>query len=379
MAFAHAGSCSFSNGTEVSTNESATRSSNRGLDEFGRQLSGELGGTVTPQIIGGETSSKFGRTFVVALLLGDGQQRRTAYQQQFCGGSLIRADWVLTAAHCVYAGPGLVLEPSRVTIAVHRHNLKKDIADEHRCSKHIVVEDIFLHPSWESPETREYDVALLKLAESAPCAPSGGTDVISLDTEVPEAWNGREAWTAGWGTTNLIDETNNFYDFPGKLQEVEVDIMAQNKCQNLFSDTTSSITESMVCARRRNHDSCFGDSGGPLWIEDSGALVLVGVVSWGISCAEFKFPGVYARVSFFDSWITSILPQPTDPCSVIEPAKCASWGNKKKKCDASKKKKRCPVTCGEIDRCVSAAASPTFCSKKSKQKMCPFSCGICTR
>ena len=36
-------------------------------------------------------------------------------------------------------------------------------------------------------------------------------------------------------------------------------------------------------------------SGGPLFDKDNDALV--GIVSWGIGCANEKYPGVYAQVS----------------------------------------------------------------------------------
>jgi trypsin len=55
------------------------------------------------------------------------------------------------------------------------------------------------------------------------------------------------------------------------------------------------ITNNMMCARDTDKDSCQGDSGGPLY--DSENNVLVGVVSFGIGCADSNYPGVYARVS----------------------------------------------------------------------------------
>ena len=60
----------------------------------------------------------------------------------------------------------------------------------------------------------------------------------------------------------------------------------------------------MICAgyQHGKHDSCQGDSGGPLVARNK----LVGVVSWGIGCAEDGFPGVYARVSSVRDWIKSV-------------------------------------------------------------------------
>merc|ERR1711872_68208 len=101
----------------------------------------------------------------------------------------------------------------------------------------------------------------------------------------------------GWGTLHSGD-----FLLPDKLQKVTVPIVGDATCDDLYN--RNEITDSMICAgdiEQGGIDSCQGDSGGPMI--DAKTKVLVGVVSWGIGCADAKHPGVYTEVAYFVDWI----------------------------------------------------------------------------
>ncbi len=80
-----------------------------------------------------------------------------------------------------------------------------------------------------------------------------------------------------------------------------------------FCSPLNGVTPNMFCAQatlsgNRIVDSCSGDSGGPIFAEcANGDVVLVGVVSWGVGCAEAEYPGVYTRLSMYTSWLNNEL------------------------------------------------------------------------
>lgn len=84
------------------------------------------------------------------------------------------------------------------------------------------------------------------------------------------------------------------------LLAAKVKIVAQESCARAYL-RIATIASGMVCANASNppRDACQGDSGGPLVTENH----LVGIVSWGEGCASTEYPGVYTRVSEYDSWI----------------------------------------------------------------------------
>lgn len=95
-------------------------------------------------------------------------------------------------------------------------------------------------------------------------------------------------------------------DWPESLKIVYVQLISNQKCEEIYElETDYHITKNMLCAFSPKKDACRGDSGGPLTLNEK----LIGVVSWGIGCADQKFPGVYAQISanVIHDWISQFL------------------------------------------------------------------------
>jgi trypsin len=221
-----------------------------------------------------------------------------------CGGSLIDASHVLTAAHCADDGFGNPLAPDAFTIFIGSANI-----DEVGPANKFGVAAVFQHPDWD-PNTLENDVAVLELDRPVPSNIAQPLRLVksaqfSADTV------GKDALVAGWGVTEGGNTSN-------RLREATITLVDSIECSAAYGSQFDSST--ILCAAFPERDSCFGDSGGPL-IDRAQigtkkqhkkgrhkhhkkkrkavfADVESGIVSFGGEfCADPDFPGVYTRLS----------------------------------------------------------------------------------
>jgi len=231
--------------------------------------------SLTNSIVGGQAVIPNSHPWQVALTTQGGSQ--------YCGGSIVHPQWVITAAHCVNGDT-----PSSVWVRAGMHNKNSDT----QISANRVV-DIIVHPQYNS-QTTNNDIALLKLQDQLTFTDTISPACVNLGDDPT---TGDIIAVTGWGTLSSGGSSS------ATLQEVAVPV--DDTCGNY---SPASITDAMICAGEGGVDSCQGDSGGPLIEKKSdNKYYLVGIVSWGRSCAAEGFPGVYSRVSHFRSFITQYI------------------------------------------------------------------------
>lgn len=252
-----------------------------GLDDFDHD-----------RIVGGVNTNITAVPWQVSVELANGTH--------FCGGSIIDAEWILTAAHCVSYNDGSPVAPNL-------RRVKAGVTDKTAAGQIRNISQIFIAPGWNGEVREGRDVALLHL--SSPLDLSGNTaSAIELATvaDADDHAPGDTALVSGWGSLSYGGS------YPDLLQSVNVPIVsnaaAQTAYLNAYPGYTVTITGDPLAAgdtTNGGRDSCDGDSGGPLVVTSASGPLLAGVVSWGEGCADVSYPGMYARVSSFVDWIFS--------------------------------------------------------------------------
>lgn len=269
-------------------------------------MSEELAPTPSPRIIGGTTASISQVPWQVALIDRTG---RSDYQGQFCGGSILNATWILTAAHCLkplirpnIGEPYIYQIPVKdLMVLAGTDALSASSLNGIRAKRYIV------HEAWR-PLTNanefDYDIALIEL-EKPISLRVGRSQAIALPSFT--ASNGNVAMISGWGATESLPYTQF-------LRKANVNVMGDDYC-SIDIRYPDLVDANMVCATGVGFstDTCYGDSGGPLAIQNEfGTWEVHGITSFGSGCAEAPYPGVYTEVEAFVSWISPyILKKPT--------------------------------------------------------------------
>ena len=262
----------------------------RFLDKF-REISG--------RIVGGEDVDIDDYPWQVSL------QLQPQYGgSHFCGGTIVNEEWVITASHCLVFedadGNDVYLDPDHFHVRAGFTDMSSSQGSFYN------LQEVIMHPDYDPEGNHQYDIALLRLSDALELDEDGmaAVDMVTQDDAADGMTDpGEMVKVSGWGALSYGG------DSPDILQAIEVPIRD-------IDDTAyppNQIADDMILAGDDGMDSCQGDSGGPMAVPDGhGWYKLAGVVSHGVQCGLPQYPGVYARVSYFENWLNEYLDFP-DP------------------------------------------------------------------
>lgn len=259
-----------------------------------------------PRIIGGEDATLGDYPFFVSVLGSD--------RVHDCGGVLVAKNVVLTAAHCRDS-------LTRVMVGKYYNNFNQDDGSER-----FLIEKQYSHPQYFGPThprhnvgplaepkdlDLEYDLMLLTIRGQST------KQIVRLNFDDALPTTNTILTAIGMGATN----PNNEFIASSILQQVNVNYITNAECGRLSNEENSYvgfIDDGMLCASAPGKDSCSGDSGGPLLVKQAlnedvvDEETVVGLVSWGLKCADATFPGVYVRLSHHKDWLMDMICQLAD-------------------------------------------------------------------
>lgn len=257
-----------------------------------RNAAGITGRIKNPVYVDGD--SEFGEyPWHVAILKKDPKESIYA-----CGGTLIDAQHIISAAHCIKSQNGFDLR-----VRLGEWDVNHDVEFFPYIERDVV--SVHIHPEYYAG-TLDNDLAVLKLDQPVDFTKNPHISPACLPDKYSD-FTGARCWTTGWGK----DAFGEHGKYQNILKEVDVPILSHQQCESQLRNTrlgySYKLNPGFVCAGgEEGKDACKGDGGGPLVCDRNGAMHVVGVVSWGIGCGQVNVPGVYVKVSAYLPWIQQI-------------------------------------------------------------------------
>lgn len=212
--------------------------------------------------------------------------------QGSCSGTLIAPDIVLTAGHCADAGLTQVI--ANTTDFNAAGGVRSQIAS------------ITAYPSWETT----HDIAVVKLTTPITTVTPRG---VGAGCTFQGFSNNMMVHLVGFGLTDTAGQGNNSTLREASAPVTDPTCSGGNGCQ------AGAAPAGEFIAGGNGTDSCFGDSGGPVYLDTPRGTMVIAAVSRGLdnSPTPCGGGGIYVRTDKVLQWIEQTAGHPVtkDSCA----------------------------------------------------------------
>ncbi|HEU5122364.1 MAG TPA: serine protease [Candidatus Saccharimonadales bacterium] len=187
-----------------------------------------------------------------------------------CTGSLINPYWAVTAAHCDFANPDILI-PNQTSVRAASLNNASGYQE-------VGLEAVYVHPDFQAPPSdgpNINDIALIKFKH-----PVTNSQLLTLSSNSPAIGTQGKAAGWGWHCDDIVGTPgatpNCGLPYTNVLQETTLQVVEDSRCE-YFSDSLTQICT--VGANGKYTMVCRGDSGAPLVRKSFDKWILMGTVS----------------------------------------------------------------------------------------------------
>ncbi|XP_058804401.1 complement factor D-like isoform X2 [Phymastichus coffea] len=200
-----------------------------------------------------------------------------------CGATIITAQWLLTAAHCIQPP----IKYLKVRTGTDKYFIPKDKEELHL---HEILAAI-PHPDYSHMNILKIPIEC-RIGLQMP---------INLPTDTLFLKAGTALTIVGFGfNTNQEQQDNTM--LPIKLLYGTVRVMEKQDCQRIYEDWFIEKTDHHFCATSQKFEVAKGDSGGPAVYNS----YLIGIISSG-GQGKDQYPGLFIDVRKFIGWIKMVI------------------------------------------------------------------------
>jgi endonuclease G len=242
--------------------------------------------TASPQgsaVVGGTSSPEGKWPDAVAVLGPKGS----------CTGTLIAPDVVLTAGHCAE------IEPSQVIANTVDYSAQDGIR--------VGVKSTTAYPDWQS----SYDVSVIVLSEPIQ---SIAPRMLGTSCTFRGFSKQMDVHLVGFGLTEETGTGDNTHLNEAMAPVIDPDCMGPYGCNHSVQPGGEFV------AGGGGTDSCFGDSGGPVYLDTPRGVIAIGAVSRGVNGSQMPCGsgGIYVRTDKIIDWIENTTGRTiaTDDCGL---------------------------------------------------------------